>query len=275
MKTNPEEFIKFNELIKEYNPYYMIIPPKSKIRNKTFKRESFEVCLSMMKRGYNVAVLAGDGNPLVFIDIDYAENMTEYKQTLKCISGSGRGYHLIYVSDDPKVRFNCRNDDIGDMHADRKYIICPGSRIEKGSYYIANHIPPVTITFDELPEAFRKSPEANQQDNIKNMSITTSKNNSVLDGLKMEDIFSYPENKNFASPFHGSDGGLNTRISKGLLHCYRCNVYHTPKTALAVLSGQIECSDGFKHGGDKTLNKEINDDELFVWAVINGYIKEE
>ena len=280
-KTDPKEFIKFNELIKDYNPYYMVIPAGSKIRNKTFKKETFEVCLSMLKRGYNVAVLAGDGNPLVFIDIDYSENMTDYKQTLKCVSGSGRGYHLIYISNDPKVRFNCRNENVGDMHTDRKYIICPGSSTEKGNYYIANHIPPAEITFDELPDAFKRQPEyiCNTSSVYSKTCRCSDKGSSALtshafDDITIEDIFGNKKG-NFSSPFHGSNGGLNTKISNGLLHCFRCNTFHTPVTAMAVLSGQMNCEDGFQHRGDKVLRKPINYDELFVWAIIHGYIKEE
>ena len=269
MNTNPEEFKKFHEFVKDYDPYYMVIPPRSKIRNKTFKRESFEVCLSMLERGYNVAILAGDNNPLLFIDIDHPEHMTAYKHTLTCVSGSRRGYHLIYVSSDPKVRFNM-NNEIGDLHTSRKYIICPGSFVPKddiGDYYISDFRPPAQITYDELPVAFQKPEE-------EIVIETTRKNLSPLNGLKIEDVFGISNGK-IENPFHDSISKNNTTISNGVLHCWRHDVFHTPISALAVLSGQIECSDGYQHNGDGQLRKQINMDQLFVWSIVNNYLKEE
>jgi len=268
-KTNPKEFIKFHELIKDYNPTYMVVSPRSKIRNKTFKKEPFDVVLSMMKRGYNVALLANENSPLIILDIDHPEKIDTYPETLKCISGSRRGFHLIYISED---KIDNYNGPAGELQAINKYIITPGSFVPNenntGEYFISEVREPAKISLRTLPEAFVRPPEEKR-------SITTPQKNSPLNGLKMANIFTYTENKNFTSPFHGSDGGLNTKISGDLLHCYRHNVYHTPKTALAVLSGQIECSDGFKHRGDRTLSKEINEDELFVWAIMNNYIREE
>ena len=268
-KTNPKEFIKFHELIKDYNPTYMVVSPRSKIRNKTFKKEPFDVVLSMMKRGYNVALLANENSPLIILDIDHPEKIDTYPETLKCISGSRRGFHLIYISED---KIDNYNGPAGELQAINKYIITPGSFVPNenntGEYFISEVREPAKISLRTLPEAFVRPPE-------EKISTTMPKKNSALNSLKMEDLFKQPENRNFESPFHGSNGGCNTRISNGLLHCYRCNVYHTPKTALAVLAGMIDCSDGFKHRGDKTLNKEINETELFVWAVYNGYIKEE
>jgi len=268
MKTNLDEFIKFHELVKEFNPCYIVASPGSKI-NRNRKRVSFDIAKSVLERGYNVGLLANEDSPLIILDIDHPENMTPYPETLKCISGSRKGFHLIYITED---RIENYNGLAGELQAINRYIICPGSFVPNenntGEYFIDVGIEPTSISLRSLPEAFVRPPE-------EKISTTMPKKNSALNSLKMEDLFKQPENRNFESPFHGSNGGCNTRISNGLLHCYRCNVYHTPKTALAVLAGMIDCSDGFKHRGDKTLNKEINETELFVWAVYNGYIKEE
>ena len=271
MNTNPEEFKKFHNLVKDYNPFYMLLPGNSKIRKIKFKSMSYENALSMMSRGYNIAIVANKNSPIIILDIDHPEHMTQYKHTLKCISGSRRGYHLFYVTNDLKCRVNY-NGPSGEFQANMKYVVCPGSyvknEINDGSYFIEDFRSPATIMFDELPQAFQRPED-------KFVGVCTQRNNSPLNELKIEDIFSFKEGISFASPFHGSDAGHNTQIKNGLLHCFRCNVYHTPKSALAVMAGQIECSDGFPHCGDGKLRKEINEDALFVWAIINGYINEE
>lgn len=269
MKTNPDEFIKFNNLIKDHNPFYMFLPGNSKIRKTKFKSMSFKNALSMMKRGYNIAIVANENSPIIILDIDHPEHMTQYKHTLKCVSGSRRGYHLFYITNDSKCRVNY-NGPSGEFQANMKYVVCPGSyvnnEINDGTYFIEDFRSPATITFDELPEAFQRPKD-------KFVGVCTQRKESPLNELKIEDIFGISNGK-IQNPFHESESKNNTTISNGVLHCWRHDVFHTPISSLAVLSGQIECSDGFPHNGDNKLRKKINLDQLFVWAIINGYLKE-
>jgi len=274
--TNVKEFEKFHELIKDYNPYYMVVSPRSKIRNKKFKKETFEEVSSMMERGYNAALLANETSPLVILDIDYPDKMTPYPETLKCISGSRKGYHLVYITND---RIENYPGPAGELRAINQYIITPGSYVpnEKntGNYFIEHAIKPTEITLETLPEAFVRPPQetivtptsATQNDGVYQMGRT------ALDWLTPEDILGHHVG-NFESPIHGSKNGKNTRIKDGLIYCYRCQTYHTAVTYLAAWSGQIGCEDGFKFRGDKKINKPINENELFVWARVNGKIPE-
>lgn len=269
MDTNLEEFSKFHEFVKDYNPYYIVTSPRSKI-SRARKQVSFEVAKSMMERNYNISILANPNSPIIILDIDYVDKIGQYKETLKCISGSQRGFHLFYITEDQKCKENY-NGPAGEFQAHNKYVLCPGSyvpnKINEGKYFISNFHPPATITFDELPEAFQKPVE-------EIVTQTTQKNLSPLNGLKIEDVFGVSNGK-IESPFHDSVSKNNTTISNGVIHCWRHDVFHTPISALAVLSGQIECEDGYKHNGDGQLRKTINMDQLFVWSIINNYIKEE
>lgn len=272
VKTNPKEFKRFHELVKDYNPYYLAAGMRSK-KSWDRKKISFEKALGLIERGFNISIFSHPDSSLVFIDVDYMNDMVfPYKNTLKCISGSRRGFHLIYTTDDIRCEEGY-NGDAGEFQAHGKYIIAPGSCVpnkkNNGLYYIANHIPPSSITFEELPKPFQRPPE-------KSIGVYTPSNNTPLNKLKIEDIFpGQKKEKNFENPFHGSEKKQNSKISGNLIFCYRCWTYHNPISALAVLSGQIECNDGYPMSGDKKLRKEINEDELFIWAIINGYLKED
>jgi putative DNA primase/helicase len=89
--------------------------------------------------------------------------------------------------------------------------------------------------------------------------------------LEIKDIMYIPrDKKNFTSIFHGSKNGKNSTYSNDLLHCFRCNVYHTAITSLAVMAGVATCSDAgyghrFSSAGTSTIDMRNGATSYAIW----------
>jgi len=313
MTTNVEEFRLFNKLLTkgrtDYVPYFFVLRPGGKEplgERGPWKeaRVTFEEACDWMKAGYNIGIAGTDGDPLVIIDIDKEGVVDDIKPTLCIRTRKRTGRHHFYFTSDPRCKVNVPTaENVGEIRSSWQYVVCCGSFVRTdpaklevqppedqlpslGSYTIEKDAPVATITFDELPLIFRQTivdQAAPQPPKREPKKWDKEGPQSKIWSVTLKDVIGdYPEGRNFPSPFHGSEGGINTTVSNGLLHCWRHKVSLTPLQALVVKAGIMDCmtaGDGHKGSsvGPSTIdfkNKEFVV-KLWEYAKKNGIVPED
>jgi putative DNA primase/helicase len=311
IKTNPVEFAKFHGLLMRcappgYVPFYLLLEqdgknPLPEIPWKQ-KGKSMEEALRFLRFGFNVGIAAMPNDPLVIIDVDDPEQVSEIKPTLRAISSKQIGHHNYFFTCDSSAKVNIPCDDAGEVRASGQYVVAPGSFVTRskedisrmpeerkrfaGMYQLANETRVSEITFAEFPECYKKqaAKEAKNEEEkaIKKeqpvKKIVSEKKSAIWD-LSVYDVLGLKDrNRNFPIPvqFHGSDTGKNASISKGLLHCWRHSCYHTGLTALAVLAGVASCNEaGYRHGKHSSavdFSDPKTQYEIWMYAYKNGLL---
>lgn len=256
-------------------------------------RIDLETALKLLKHGVNVGIAATSDDNLVIVDVDDMVAVGDFKQTLTCASRKRVGRHAFYFTDDIKTvdiftdtaKQNIAVEDAGEVRADWQYVVAAGSYVpvdeqkydaipdndkcNAGKYSIIEPNAVSSITFNELPMIFterindqRKIDIFNKNKPEKEYTITDGQEHSAIYDLTITDVISTTakNGKRFPSVFHGSDTGKNTALSDGMLHCFRCNVAHSPLTALAVLAGVDSCeSAGYGHRGTGSSSIDFDD----------------
>lgn len=284
----------------EYQPFYFTLNKNGKdpIEGISWKknRKNYEQAIKWLEMGYNVGIAATDSDKLVIMDKDDLSKVGATKPTLTITSRKRIGEHSFYFTDDntadnifdDSAKQNIATEEYGEIRANWQYVVCAGSyvpvtedellkipesdRANAGRYTVAKDLPVNSITFDELPDVYKdclkdkRETEINSRINKERKPQNNNKDGvkSALYSLTIQDVTGKDEDssKRFASLFHGSDTGMNTSNSKGLLHCWRHNVSHTPLTALAVLSGIGSCGNvGYGHRGSGTSSLDLEDGE--------------
>lgn len=304
MRTNPEEFRAFHELLTKgrpnYAPHYFKLKTNDKdpdVRGSWKESKlTFEQAYELMKIGSNIGVAGTDADGLVIIDLDKS-GIEDVKPTLRIKSRKRQGWHNFYFTEDPKCKTNIPTEDHGEVRSSWQYVVACGSfvpleqeKIDKlppperelaGCYTIENRVPPVDISFDELPAIFKMQVYEQEKPAIE----PTKKKVNFRSGfwkLSCHDIFkdAPPPHVRWASPFHESETGKNTSMStQGLIHCWRHNVSLTAIQVLAVMSGAMSCLDaGEGHGGSGAgpskldlKNKELVR-KIWSFAKENSYL---
>lgn len=278
--TNVDEFRLFHQLLTasrpDYMPFYFILRPggKEPLGERGSWKEAgvtFEEACDWMKAGYNLGIAGTDHDPLVIIDIDKEGVVDDIKPTLCVRTRKRTGRHFFYFTSDPRCKINVPSaEHVGELRALWQYVVVAGSYVSTdskkletpppedqlpslGSYTIEKDLPVATITFDELPLVFRKTladqgtqPQAKREPKKWDREGPQSK----LWAVTIENVIGEHPATNFPSPFHGSEGGTNTTVSNGLLHCWRHNVSLTPLQALVVKAGILDCmAAGDGHAG--------------------------
>lgn len=298
--TNVDEFRLFHQLLTasrpDYKPFYFILKPGGKEplgERGPWKEASvtFEEACDWMKAGYNIAIAGTDHDPLVIIDIDKEGVVDDVKPTLCVRTRKRTGRHFFYFTNDTRCKINVPTaEHVGEMRALWQYVVATGSYVRTdltkleaqppedqlpslGSYTIEKDIAVATITYDELPLVFRKTiAEQGAQPQTKREPKKWDREGpqSKLWSLSIEDVIGNHPDTNFASPFHGSEGGSNTSVSNGLLHCWRHSVSLTPLQALVVKAGILDCTTaGDGHAGSaigpSVIDFKDKDFVLRIW----------
>lgn len=300
----------------EYEPFYFPLNQKSKnpIEGKSWKKNrlKFEDAYRFMEKGFNIGIAGTDKDKLVIMDKDDIEKVGETKPTLSTVSRKRIGQHCFFFSEDKvsdsifddSAKQNIATEDYGEIRANWQYVVCAGSYVpvtkeeldripdcdkaNAGKYTVLDELPVNSITYAELPQVYKDCLQGKRANEIKvkidnenkhKEPVRRDSDKSALYNLTIEDVTGRTEDssKRFASLFHGSDTGKNTSISKGLLHCWRHNVSHTPLTTLAMLAGIGDCgSVGFGHNSSGTSSLDLYDGEtvfkLWEYAKKEGYI---
>jgi len=241
-------------------------------------------------------------DPLVNIDLDGKNVQKEtLKPTLTTRSRSRTGIHGFYFTKNKENIPNIPTDDDGEVRCCNQYVVCAGSyvptdpntvpveyRDTAGYYTVEDRQAPAWITFDELPEVFRKKVEKNQQAKTPKpriwKPIHTNKKHSALFDIEARDVVSREggelnPTKRWSCLFHDSKTESNMSLSqKGLLQCWRHNVSHNGLQALVVLSGYMSCEQaGSPHRGSGASPSAVSGDDgaifhAWLYAKNNGYI---
>lgn len=296
MRTNPEEFKAFHELLTkgrpDYIPHYFKLKPNDKdpdVRGSWKEsRLTFEQAYELMKLGSNIGIAGTDADDLVIIDLD-RPGIEDVKPTLRVKSRKRQGWHNFYFTKDPKCKKNIPTEEDGEVRTAWQYVVATGSfvpleqeKIDKlppperelaGCYTLENRVPPADLIFDELPAVFKmlllEQEKLAEEPEKKKINFK-----SGLWKLNCRDIFkdAPPPYVRWASPFHESETGKNTSMSsQGLIHCWRHNVSLTAIQTLAVLSGEMSCLDaGEGHAGSgagpSKLDLKNKDLVRKIWA---------
>lgn len=311
MSVNLSEFLKFHCLLTknrpDYKPHYIKLKHEGKdpVDGRAWKNNPAgvsEAC-NWMQNGYNVGIVAHEKDVLVIVDVDDITQIVDIKPTLCIRSRKRNGMHHFYFTKgkDRSAKINVPVEKKGEVRGSNQYVVCAGSFVKSdgikvddpkqkifvGRYTVEKDLPVLEITFDDLPQNFRDQYTINkktfdaeykkkdkEQDKLEKEFLKNEKDKkkSALYSLRIEQIVSgHSDGLRFSSPFHGSDTGQNTGISGELLHCFRCNVSHSPLTALAVLSGIDNCANaGYPHknggAGKSTINLHDGNTLFRIWS---------
>ena len=283
MRTDPDEFRRFHELLTkdrpEYTPFYFPLAMHGKdpiggIKWKDEKnRITAEQAATFLEHGYNIGIAGTDQDDLVIIDIDDISitPLDMMQPTLMAYSRKRIGRHHFYFTEDNRCKANVPTDEAGEIRAVWQYVVAPGSYVPcnemeleripeerrefAGRYTIENATTPTNLAYDALPQVFKDQIEREENAATKSKPKTkhrvARKNGSALFSLSLDDVIgAVPKRDRFPSLFHSSETGKNTSVTGGLLHCWRHNVSHTPLSALAVMAGIATCMDaGTGHRG--------------------------
>jgi putative DNA primase/helicase len=237
-------------------------------------RLSFDEAIKRLQDGGNLGLAARADDPLVIIDIDDLNYEIDLPNTLTEISRKRVGFHAFCWDKDKSAKVNIPTDH-GEVRSCDQYVVCSGSycytsedEIDKepispkdkeiakndpdlGSYTPLNIKSPITITYEEFPDFFKKVAvkiKKHPRPCLKNITIASKGNRSALFDLSINNIVSISEGKPESHPLHGSKTGTNFSISNGLGHCWRHNVSLNALQFLCVKSGYLSCEDaGTKH----------------------------
>lgn len=312
-KAKPNEFKKFHKLLTQditWKPWYFKLgKDKDPLEDTAWKQLPIKMsgrqAFQWMKAGFNVGIAATNMDPLVIIDIDDI-GVTPDDVMLPTLSTTSRkrlGRHYFYLTEDPKCKHNTSTDDGGEMRCVWEYVVAPGSYVKTsdklidvmpksekkyaGYYTLLNKVSPVYITFDNIPNIFKKSiAEESVKKPAKNNTKIMSA--SALFSLTIHDIINVPDKKKrFASPIHGSETGKNssvddTSVDGGWYICWRHNVSHSALSLLAVMSGMAECrAAGWGHetsnAGPSTIDFKDGETIYKLWkfAKSQGFIPDD
>jgi len=241
-------------------------------------RLSKEQCIEHIKQNYNIGISARNEDPLIIGDLDSAEVLKQIpKNTLTTISRKRCGGHFFGWDKDGTAKINCPLDD-GEMRCRDQYVLAPGSYVpfnlknpkevtafEKltkeakedsliGYYTVREATAPRELTFDDLPEFFKKDYKTDGEVQIENeqreekeyKEFTGTGKYSELLKLKMCDIVgAIPHTKRNGHPLHDSDTDANFSLSKdgSIAHCWRHLVSLNAVQYLCVLGGYAKCQD--------------------------------
>lgn len=265
-------------------------------------RLSVTEAVEWLRQGGNIGIAGMKNDPLVNIDLDGKNVQKEtLKPTLTTRSRSRTGIHGFYFTKNKENIPNIPTDDDGEVRCCNQYVVCAGSyvptdpntvpveyRDTAGYYTVEDRQAPAWITFDELPEVFRKKVEKNQQAKTPKpriwKPIHTNKKHSALFDIEARDVVSREggelnPTKRWSCLFHDSKTESNMSLSqKGLLQCWRHNVSHNGLQALVVLSGYMSCEQaGSPHRGSGASPSAVSGDDgaifhAWLYAKNNGYI---
>lgn len=319
--TDPEEFKKFHELLtadapEGYTPYYFPLEKNGKDPWKGLSwkqnRKTFKQAYDLMKQGFNIGIAAIDTDPLVIVDIDDLSQVKSHKPTLENQSRKRVGRHCFYFTDDPlaktifdnSAKQNIATEDAGEVRSNWQYVVAAGSYVpcapeelavipdedkpNAGRYSLMVEHSVTSITYNELPEAYRTCLENKRAVDIANKQKKErkpvnqekdSKHKSALWSLTVHDVTGKHDDPThrFPSPFHGSKTYKDTSVSNGMLHCWRHNCSHSALTVLAVESGISNCSSaGFGHNGAGSSDVNFDDPKtvytVWTYAKSQGFI---
>lgn len=247
-------------------------------------RLSKKQCIELIKEGYNIGISARDGDPLIIIDIDEQEYLSQIPEnTLTVMSRKRAGFHAFCWDKDGSAKKNIPTD-FGEMRSVNQYVLACGSYVpfdlknekdkkafdklpdkvkkdtEIGYYTIYNKVSPRSITFDECPRLFQDKEQENlaEESNILQKEEKRSYEDkggkySDLFKLKVSDIVGFaPANKRMGHPLHESDTDANWSLSKDgcIGHCWRHMVSLNAVQYLCVKAGYRNCEDaGTPHKG--------------------------
>lgn len=318
LDPRPKQFRTFHQCLMAeapecYEPYYFRVEKAGKAPateygswKKEVNRLSFEEAIAHMEDGGNVGIAGKPDDPLVNFDIDDGEatEPEDFVETLRAKSRSrGESWHGWGFNPEGDIP-NLPTDELGEIRTDWQYVVAPGSFVASASeeipddaddpgFYTVEHETSVpTVTYDDLPQAFRDW-EANRDDelppedseagddlvnNSSDSDDTTETRSEVFDvTAKMvasgEGGDTDTSNR-WTALFHGSDTSANMSVSgEGRLQCWRHNVAHGGLQALATLSDKSPSGDracrqigtGHKHSNAGGC-KYKNDWRLVWWA---------
>ena len=308
-----QEFVRFYRLLMKnapagYNPFFLICESGEKNPDRNFGSwktpkhpVSFPQAVHWMKCGWNIGIAGTDKDQLVIVDIDDPTEipLSSVKPTLTIMSRKRAGYHCYYFGD---LSDNIPTDH-GEVRTNWQFVVVPGSYVQTnpetvpkgqqndaGFYTIHTARPVESITYNELPEAYRRVDlQVKKQEPKKTepfIPISNTGKSSALYEITAEDVVRREggranPSERWASVFHGSDTGKNTSLSQdGLIQCWRCNVSHNGLQALVVLSEYLSCREaGSPHQHSNAGASQIIGDDgaiFHAWryAKLNGYIPE-
>jgi len=256
----PEILIK---RLKPFGPRFIKIEkPNKNIKNsgkkaieKGFQNHPYQAddkaLQDWLNKGGNYAILAGEGLAYVETDSEKVNNKLAHKRTLTGRSGSGRGLHRIYRTDDVLengVLKDKNGKNLGNIQVWHKYVVGPDSLHWKGGRYkLIDESEIAYISKAELEEIFgtqlswagekrKEIEEQAKEDNKFPIKMT-----DLIDISKMRAL----GNGEYQGehPIHGSETGhnFNINVETNLWHCFRCNSGGGGLTWIAVKNNIIKC----------------------------------
>lgn len=224
-----------------------------------------------LEMGGNYGVICGDG--MIEIDTDNKEmsdKLAEFK-TLKIKTGKPDGIHNYFRSSleengtlyaiDKDGNFlldeKGRMINVGNIKADRQYVVGPGSNHFSGrKYYVLEDNQLVGIKRRQIEEIFGKSlvwankkikeneGEAKEEGTLVDKKLPIEKIIKNFEDLRKTGEKTYQG----SHPVHGSETGNNFSVDldKNAWYCFRCNSGGGPLMWLVVEHGDIRCDEARK-----------------------------
>jgi len=142
IKTDPEEFLRFDKILRssipDHEPFYIKLkkggkdpwtPKGQKEYPWKEHRLTTDEAVEALKAGYNIGIAGTDTDPLVIIDIDDPDKFTDHDfgKTLVARSGGRIGTHAFYLTYDTKAKINTSIDQEGEIRTNWQYVVAPGS----------------------------------------------------------------------------------------------------------------------------------------------------
>jgi phage/plasmid-associated DNA primase len=155
IKTKPEEFRKFHELLTkenpDYQPFYFQLAKNGKepVAGVSWKKKrlTFPEAYGLMKRGYNIGLAATSKDILCIVDVDNLDAVEYIKPTLVIQSRKRIGRHNFFFTYDEcpydneknelkadalyvnTAKFNIPTDNDGEVRAIWQYVVVAGSYV--------------------------------------------------------------------------------------------------------------------------------------------------
>jgi putative DNA primase/helicase len=247
----------------------------------------YDECIEWIKRDGNLALAGMEYDALQPVDCDDDETKTQLKPTLITIGRSRKGGHGWYFKNplDDRLPANITTEH-GECRGCGQYILIPSSFVPckeneavgdpyRGFYTVEKEIPATTITFDELPDVFKRKVEEDKRiiEERKNHAKIPyipqeSTRRSRLFDLTIENVVGhYDPKKRFEHPLHDSGTGMNFSVNRGLAHCWRHLVSLNAIQYLVVKSGYMSCDQaGTGHAKTGSPSRVEGDDGAIFYA---------